>query len=176
MATLAFLWAFALLAQQNSRVNQGNKHLPKFEEFPIVEIWQGPPASVKLASSEERMFRTALRKAAKQPPNFAGHYRFTVWGCGMKCEGGAVIDLKSGEVLQPPLARNKAGEEHWIFCTSKYENGGTEYRSDSSLVVVRCGARTDKDGNNTPDTYYFVLEQGRFRELLHMPGVGKFGL
>ncbi len=176
MPILAFIWTFSLFGQQDSGINQSKKHLPKFEEFPIVEVWQGPPAQVKLASREERMFRTTLREVAKQPPNLAGHYRFMVWGCGTMCEGGAVIDLKTGEVLPPPLARKKAGQEHWIFCTSKYENAGTEYRRDSSLFVVRCGAKADQDGNNTPATYYFILEQGHFRELLNVLGAGKFGL
>ena len=28
------------------------------------------------------MFRTQLINAAKEPPDFAGHYRFALWGCG----------------------------------------------------------------------------------------------
>jgi hypothetical protein len=70
------------------------------------------------------------------------------------CLGGAVIDLKTGEVVQPPLARPVRGEEHWIFCASMFENGGTEYHRESSLFVLRCGGKADQNGNTTPDTYY----------------------
>ena len=135
----------------------------------MTEEWTGPSAAVKLVSPEELLFRTSLREAAKQPPNFAGHFRFVSWGCGTNCLGGAVINLKTGEVAQPPLARNVRGEEHWIFCTSLFEKGGIEYRRESSLFIVRCGWKQDRNGNNTPDTYYFNFVGSEFRELVHIP-------
>jgi hypothetical protein len=153
---------------------QNIEKLPKFEDFLVTEAWTGPPAVVKLTSHEEHLFKTSLREAAKQPPNFAGHFRFVPWGCGTFCSGGAVIDLKTGEVVQPPLAKRVLGEEHWIFCVSMFKNGGTEYRRESSLFVLRCGGKSDQDGNNTPDTYYFNFIGGQFRQLVHIPGAGKF--
>lgn len=125
-------------------------------------------------SREERLFRTPLQEAAKQPPNFAGHFRFVSWGCGQNCSGGAVIDLRTGDVIQPPLAKRVRGEEHWIFCVSMFKNGGSEYRRESSLFILRCGYRQDQDGNNTPDVYYFNCVGGQFHELVHIPGAGKF--
>jgi hypothetical protein len=32
-----------------------------------------------------KTFKTRLTRAASEPPNFAEHYRFTVWGCGSNC-------------------------------------------------------------------------------------------
>jgi hypothetical protein len=92
LLVLGFFWAFALRGQQ-SEGKQENKPLPRFEEFSVVEVWKGSPVPPKLISGEERMFRTALREAAKHPPDFAGHYRFAIWGCGTRCVGGAIIDL-----------------------------------------------------------------------------------
>lgn len=149
---------------------QRDQGLPKFEDFSVRETWTGPSATLRLTSPEERLFRTALREAAKQPPNFAGHFRFASWGCGTNCLAGAVVDLKMGEVVQPPLAKDVRGEEHWIFCTSTFENGGAEYRRESSLFILRCGWKQDRDGNNTPDTYYFNFDGTKFRELVHTSG------
>ena len=105
---LGCVWILAL----STGPEQNSQKLPKFEDFPVTKAWTGPPAAVKLTSQEERLFRTALREAAKQPPNFAGHFRFVSWGCGTNCLGGAVIDLETGEVVQPPLAKRVRGEEH----------------------------------------------------------------
>jgi hypothetical protein len=135
--------------------DQNSQKLPIFEDFSVIEECNGPPAAFKWTWHEERLVRTTLREAAKQPPDFAGHFRFVSWGCGIMCLGGAVIDLKTGEVVQPPLARPVRGEEHWIFCASMFETGGTEYRRESSLFVLRCGGKSDQNGNNAPDTYYF---------------------
>jgi hypothetical protein len=157
-----------------TRPEQEQSKLPKFEDFSVSESWTGPPATVKLTSHEERLFRTALREAAKQPPNFAGHFRFVSWGCGTMCLGGAVVDLKTGEIVQPPLAKRVRGEEHWIFCTSMFENSGTEYRRESSLFVIRCGSKVDQNGNNTPDAYYFNFLDGQFTQLVHISRKGKF--
>ena len=153
---------------------QSNQKLPRFEDYLVTEASTGPPAALKLTSPEERQFHTSLREAAEKPPNFAGHFRIVSWGCGTNCLGGAVIDLKTGEVVQLPLAKNTRGEEHWIFCTSMFENGGPEYRRESSLFIVRRGGKRDQNGKNTPDTFYFNFVGSQFQELLRIPGTGKF--
>lgn len=118
---LAFFQLFIPGAQQSDR-NQEGKPLPRFEEFSVAEAWKGPSVPLKLTSGEERMFRTALREAAKHPPDFAGHYRFAIWGCGTRCVGGAIIDLATGTVFPPPLSGEGTGEGHWIFCTDWDKN------------------------------------------------------
>ena len=32
-------------------------------------------------------------------PNYAGHYRVVVWGCGTSCAMFAVVDLRNGKVI-----------------------------------------------------------------------------
>jgi hypothetical protein len=142
----------------------------------LPEKWTGPGAPVKLTSPLERLFRTNLREAAKQPPNFAGHYRFTEWGCGTQCAGGAIVDLQTGRVYPLPLAGKGRGEEYWIFCVSLPDGGGVATRPDSRLMVIRCGLRGDDEGNPTPDEYYFAWENDHFRRLLYIKGSGKHDL
>jgi hypothetical protein len=133
------------------------KSVPKFDDYPVAETWQGTAASVQLTSRSEHLFRTQLREAARKPPDFAGHYRFAIWGCGTQCVGGALIDLGAGKVFQPPLAPKKAGEEHWIFCTDWDKTRGAEYRLDSRLFILHCGE----------EVYYFIWENSTFREIAH---------
>lgn len=161
-----FFLAFFLYAQQ-SEGNQESKPLPRFEEYPVTEAWKGSPAPVRLTSRAERMFRTALREAAKQPPDFAGHYRFAIWGCGTRCVGGAIIDLSTGTVFAPPLGGKGTGEEHWVFCSDWDKKHGAEYHTDSRLLILRCGHEYDEHWD---DVHYLIWEQGHFREILHTAG------
>jgi hypothetical protein len=66
------------------------------------------------------MFRTRLTDAAKESPNFAGHYRFTIWGCGSECISGAIIHLETGKVFSPPLANEKGSAMHFSVCQSRF--------------------------------------------------------
>ncbi len=149
------------------------QHPPRFEEFPATETWNPPSKPLKLASPSERLFKTRLTEASKEKPNFAGHYRLTDWGCGSNCSASALIDLNTGEVFPPPLARpHKTGWDRWISCVSSFEGTGTEIRLDSRLTIIRCGMNYSEElQKNLPDTYYFVWESNRFRQLLKIPGL-----
>jgi hypothetical protein len=49
-----------------------------------------------------RTFKTVLRTAAAEGPNFNGHFRVVDWGCGTNCIEWAVIDLTDGRVWFAP--------------------------------------------------------------------------
>ncbi len=101
----------ALLSSQAPVANQGR--LPRLEDYPVPETFTGPAAQVNLRRWEERMFRTRLMEASKQSPDFAGHYRFAIWGCGTMCAAGAIVDLKTGTVYPPPLGEQKGWNSGW---------------------------------------------------------------
>jgi len=88
----------SMLAQAQATKPSKETPRPRFEDYPVSESWQGPAASVEFKSPSERVFRTQIKEAAKKPPNFAGHYRFAIWGCGTGCAGGANY--------RPPIGRN----------------------------------------------------------------------
>jgi hypothetical protein len=145
-----------------------NTSVPQFGDFPSATGFKGPAISPRLAGSD-RQFRTQLLSAGKEPPNFAGHYRFAIWGCGSECVSGAVIDLATGEVIHPPQAGS--GRPDFSICRSAYEGSGVEFHVESRLAIVRCGLNFDKRLNrNLPDLYYFVLEDQAFKEILRLRG------
>lgn len=173
---LVLLLAAGLAVAQTSEESKGGRptvQRPRFEDYPVAEKWTGPAAPAKLTSPLKRLFRTNLREAAKEPPDFAGHYRFTEWGCGTHCAGGAVVDLQTGNVFPLPLAGNGTGESYWIYCGSLFNGGGVEHRLDSRLMIIRCGPLADDEGVATPDEYYFLWENDHFRRLLLIKGTGK---
>jgi hypothetical protein len=164
---VAILCALATDAQSQSQRTYDAQHPPRFEEFPVTEKWQPPAAPVQLRTKAESMFKTRLRAASKEKPNFAGHFRFTIWGCGSNCYEGAIVNLKSGEVIPPP--RSKA-EFPWLMCGSAFEDSNVEVRSDSRLFIFKCGIWTEYLYKQIPDAYYYVWEENRFRQLLFVPG------
>jgi hypothetical protein len=147
-------------------------HTRRFEDFPVTEKWNQTRTALKLTTASERMFRTNLTNAAKEPPNFAGHYRITYWGCGSVCSAGALIDLQTGDVYQLPLAKtNGRGWERWIMCTASFEGADDEFHIDSRLMIVRCGMNySERLRKNVPDTYYFLWEADHFRQLVYISG------
>jgi hypothetical protein len=147
-----------LLASENRKPGPT---APRFEDYPVGEVWRGPNAPVSLPTRRERMFRTILAAAGKKPPNFAGHYRFETWGCGTECVAGALIDLQTGNVFRPPLAGEGRGWENWIISPSMWVGSGIDFRPDSSLMVVRCGGKFKQD-QYIPEVHYFVWDGRRF--------------
>jgi hypothetical protein len=161
-------------SQSKASTRAPAKQLPRFEDYPVTEIWHGTPAPVKLDTASERLFRTNLTTAAKEPPNFAGHYRFTFWGCGSYCGAGAVVDLETGIVYPPPLAARGNGWDRWIMSPGFAEDSGVDFRLDSRLVIVRGGINySERLKANVPDVYYFLWEGDRFRQILFISGKGK---
>ena len=130
------------------------KHPPRFEDFPVTENWNPPPAPLKLTTRSERMFRTQLTNAQKEPPNFAGHYRMPYWGCGSVCAAAALVDLKTGDVIQPPLATPNATRwDRWIMCAASFEGTGDDFQVNSHLMIVRCGMNySERLQKNIPDS------------------------
>ena len=158
----------ALFAQPAHRA------LPRFEDYTVARVWHGRPVPLQLRTPAERTFRTRLTNAAKEPANFAGHYRLVVWGCGSECISGAIIDLETGNVFPPPLAKGNSPAMQFSICQSAYENSGVDFRVNSRLLVLRCGLNySERQRTNIPDTYYFVREGEGFNEILHVPGGGK---
>ena len=137
-----------------------------FEQYP-AKIWKGNSAIPRFTTKEEILVRTNLQEAARRPPNFAGHYRFATWGRGTRCISGAIIDLTTGKIYSPPLARKVSGEEHWIFCTDWDKEHGAEYRSNSRLMIIHCGHHF---GEYAADIHFLVWERNHFKELLRIVG------
>jgi hypothetical protein len=94
------------------------KNLPRFEDFPIKEIFERPPAASVLRRPEQLRFRTRIRegvskgrgvwtgsrKDAEEWPGQNCHHFVIRWGCGSNYLMMAVVDAETGNVFPPPLA------------------------------------------------------------------------
>jgi len=124
---------------------------PRFEDYSVPVGKIARPAPVKLRTDFDRGFRTRLRLAGKGPPNFAGHYAVSLWGCGTGCATYAGVDLASGEVV---IVGGSVGETPMDRVQS---------RPDSRLLIV-----TGKDSEDSPDieAVRYFLWTGKALKLL----------
>jgi hypothetical protein len=131
----------------------GQTGVPRFNDYPVSERFNGntPPLVLTRAARE---FRTRLREAARDKPNFAGHFIVTTWGCGTECVQGAIIDARTGRVFMLPFSVCCWGTEVGVDDRFK----PVEFRLDSSLLVLS-GARNEKDGDYA--TRFYRLQNNR---------------
>ncbi len=111
---------------------------PRFSDYPVAAHRPTRLAPPRLASAEARLFRTALRDAARQGPNFAGSYTVAVWGCGASCTSAAIVDARSGRVFFPDVMNDIAG----THVSGRAPDGAEpaydslRFRADSRLLAV----------------------------------------
>ena len=150
-----------------------NARMPRFEDYPIKEVFTGTPVAPILATAEQRMYRTRIRNGVstgsdvwigsyKNPikakgPNFAGHYFAIRWGCGSQCVMMATVDAETGKVYEPPSADK---DSLWVPLDN-LSDMETDLRPDSSLLVLRNACRNFKD-RKTCGTYYFNWTDNHF--------------
>lgn len=78
---------------------------PRFEDYPVAEIYTGDIAPVNLNSHPDAMtFKTRLREGVDYyGVNFAGHYTVIEIGCGTSCQAIWLIDAINGNVYRAPF-------------------------------------------------------------------------
>lgn len=154
-----------------------DKHAPAFDTYPVTSAKAVEKPKLDLASNPvARMYRTTLRHEIGQGPNFAGHYRVALWGCGSSCSEFAVVNLSTGRVITPEGFSHTSGvffefegdsqklfpgiaEDHWLL----------GFKNDSRLLVVLGDLDEDESREGA---FYFLLENERLR-LIHSTRVKK---
>jgi hypothetical protein len=129
---------------------------PRFEDYPVREVYKGPVAPVRLDSRRARMFRTRLGEDSRRGPNFAGRYAVVVWGCGTGCAQMGVVDSKTGRVYFPPVEYMDIPDMEDEAARSRL------FRLDSRLLVL---TRNRYDGRGSYTAFYYLFDGARFRLL-----------
>ena len=138
--------------------------LPRFEDFPVGPAYAG--RNHLTLKGDDIHWRTRLRQAAAQKPDFAGHYVLATWGCGMQCVMGAAINVRTGAVIWLPgtLCCWYSDE---VAAPDKVEP--LRYRLDSRLLVLT-GLRNEREGDG--GDHYYSIKDGRFVHLRDVPSTG----
>ena len=121
----------------------------EFARFPAEANLVGPAKRPVARSQMARTYRTVLRQAAEEGPDFNGHYKIARWGCGTNCVLWAVINLQTGEVW----ASEKPLSSCYVPGEAEDEDTAPEAivaRKDSRLIYVH--VCTNLDGSRILDT------------------------
>jgi len=78
------------------------RRVPQFQDFPAGPIYAGPKAPLHLQPGTDAwLYRTTLRRGYESTAiNFAANYVVITWGCGSPCQTSAIVDARSGHVVQ----------------------------------------------------------------------------
>lgn len=90
-----------------------------------VEFFAGQPATVNFDSlPDAKLFQTTITEQTAEGPNFAGHYTVTTWGCGTECQGFAIVDSITGDIV-----KYEPSIDHQV-------STGLSFNLDSNLLVL----------------------------------------
>jgi hypothetical protein len=183
-ASLVFLAPCAVLSQQDPLTpfekcrlvtpsDLADKKAPKFAAYRVEPRGVSVRPKLDFSSPTARTYRTLLRSEIAKGPNFAGHYRFVVWGCGSSCAMFAVVNLNTGRVIQADgfssVNTVNFDVDQKFFSNPKRDFGDFDFRRDSRLLVVVGGLDEDEEREGA---FYFVLEREQLR-LIHSKIVKK---
>lgn len=92
---------------------------------PKVEPYAGEIADVNFDSlPEAKLFQSTITEQSAEGPNFSGHYTVATWGCGTECQGFAIIDAITGDIVE-----YKPSIEHQV-------SEGLSHSLDSNLLIL----------------------------------------
>ncbi|HEX8329633.1 MAG TPA: hypothetical protein VF629_19000 [Hymenobacter sp.] len=127
----------------------GGQAAPAFAKYPAGARYAGPGAAPRLRPGTAAWyFRTRIREAAVQPPNFAGHYVLATWGCGTECVSYVIINAKTGAVYF---------DNRTVCCWGTAVPDDFEPvrgQLDSRLLV--CTGQLNEEGPNKAHRYLFT--------------------
>jgi hypothetical protein len=134
----------------------GPAGVPEFKQYSVAVADAVKPAAPDVRrQAKARKFRTMLRIGAATGPNFAGHFTFVSWGCGVACQEFAVVDATTGQVYFPSDVRLNA------YQAVTDETPPFEFHLDSRLFVLT-GAPNDAD---SAGTFYYEWTGSDFKLL-----------
>jgi hypothetical protein len=127
--------------------------VPQFRDYPVKSVYMGKTAKLDISDPSANMFRTRLRDALKEKPDFAGEYVTTMWGCGANCRMYSFVNKRTGQLLADGFGGEARTED--VIAT----------RANSRLLVTQ---EEHMDQNYEVDqvtTRFYVLEKSRFKLL-----------
>jgi hypothetical protein len=140
-------WALVtLLVPASIRLGARGEALPpyvslhRFEDFAVPRESVTNPAIPRIEGRQARLYRSQIKRAARKPPDFAGHLRIARWGCGTCCQQFAVVNLRNGRVVFPGFSVSCGGD----LRDPVQREAGLYYRADSALLVVS-GVRNEEE-------------------------------
>jgi hypothetical protein len=177
----ARLLMMTVVALPDARPQQPGHSLPKFEDYPVKEVFRRTPHPPVLGTPEQQLYRTRIREGVeegsgvwingewgkeqgKPGPNFAGHYVVIVWGCGAGCIRMAISNAETGAVCDPPVSAGGLALPMLMFPASVGRAPELEYRVNSRLMIIKATPHWER--NDAVSYAFYFLWRGEHWTLL----------
>ena len=128
------------------------------------------PIQPDVRSGRARLYRTRIREAAAQGPNFADHYTIIRIGCGAATLCIAITDARTGHVYFPLELRSV---EALLVDTGRVEVDTLNFRRDSRLLIV---VGSPNETTSRAGISYFRWRSGRLSLTRFTPAAELCGL
>ena len=137
---------------------QERKRVPRFEDYPVKEVYEGKSARPVLETEDQRGAVTYYQAVADGGTNFAGHYAVVTLTCGTGCIMADYLDTKTGRIISGKVANSGWGEKHDAFRE-------IEFRRGSRLIVF--AGQIDEKG--PLGWHFYLFDRGRLKRLYTLP-------
>ena len=127
--------------------------VPQFKDYPVKSVYTGQTAQLDLSDEGARMFRTRLRDALKEKPDFAGEYVITMWCCGASCRMYSFVNKRTGKLLSDGLGGEERQED---IVASK---------ANSRLLVTEEENRDENWEVKSITTRFYILDKGKLKQI-----------
>lgn len=150
---------------------------PRFEDYPVTEMFTGTPAPPEIVTPEEHLYRTMIRQGvskgwgvyrdgkAQRGPNFAGHYIGVEWGCGTGCRMMVFVDAETGKIQYPPLSFGHKGTDQIVLPMLGLGSAEIEFKANSRLLIMKACEPGPCELNAPGFAYYFLWQEGKWSML-----------
>ena len=155
-AALLALWCLDVDAQTRKRV-------PRFEDYPVKAIHQGPSAKPILQTDQHRSAVIYYQAIADGGASFAGHYAVVPLTCGESCSMADFLDTKTGQIVPGTFSNSGWKERHDAFREM-------EFRRGSRLIVF--AGRIDEKG--PLGWHFYLFDRGRLKRIHTIVTKGDF--
>ena len=171
LALSLVLTSFAVAASDCypiERTDLYEEHAPRFEQYPITEIYHGKLANLDTRSHKfARRFKTMLTLGKDKGANFAGDMSIVGWGCGSGCVEWAAVNVRSGKVYtanRMSFIGNTDIADIPEFNSPDDAYWGLKFRKDSRLLILLGAMGDDKTREGVT---YLLWEKDHFKLLGH---------
>jgi hypothetical protein len=139
------------------------KRLPRFEDYPVKEVFTGKSAQPILETEEQRSSATYYQAVADGGANFAGHYAVVILHCGKNCTAIEFLDVKTGRIAASDITNSGWRRIHDGF-------RDIEFRRASRLIVMA----GQIDQKRPSGWHFYLFDNGKLKKLRTVVTRGDF--
>lgn len=142
---------------------QTRKRVPRFEDYPVKEIYTGKSAPLVFDTDQQRDSTTYYQAVADGGASFAGHYAVVILRCGTDCSAIEFLDVRTGRLTPNDMTNSGWKQRHDGFRDIEFRRG--------SRLIAFAGEIDEKRPNGW---HFYLFDNGKLKKLHTIVTKGDF--